>query len=425
MKTKQSFLQLLAELMVAAAISLLLSYFAQSFFLWFSIALVLLLGWHQDNEIKLVRALNPKEQKASIWDGFSQTIAYYRSQNRQEKIKALRLLSKLNKNIQYLPNAIMICEKSGDILWCNNASQELFSFYWNKKAQKNIFNIIFYPEFQNYFNQTQHPRPLVLVTNIQQYLEINITPYDDDTFMVIARDITQMIRVMQWRQTFLANMNHELRTPLTVLQGYVEILAEDDNGSPVQQKAVQAMQQQCHRMTNLLNDLTTLAKIEMSNNVQHHKVNLSELIKSLEKNTALLNQYNQQIIFDIEPKLIVRGDEGQLQSAVSNLIYNAIKHAGENSKISISWQREQDKGIFAVQDNGVGIAEQHLAHLTERFYRVDESRSNKTGGSGLGLAIVKHALEHHGSKLNIESEIGQGSRFWFEIKLENINSESA
>ncbi|PJG85692.1 phosphate regulon sensor histidine kinase PhoR [Conservatibacter flavescens] len=418
MKFNISYKSFIIELTLAALIAYLFSLFTNTFANWFIVTLILLLVWHNYSELHLLKLLNPKEEKNTKFsklENLSPTIAYNKNKTRREKIKSLRLLSKLNRNIQSFSDSIIICSLEGDISWCNNSAQELFDFYWNKKAKKNVLNIIFYPEFKQYFQKENHKRPLVLLTHNQRYIEINLNEYDSETYLLLARDITQIIRLLNARQTFLSNMNHELRTPLTVLQGYLEFL-EPEEGNEFQQKALQAMKEQSQRMSNLLQQLTLLAKIETSNNNEHHLVNMSELILSLQKNTALLNVYDQQIRFDIAPDLYVTGDENQLQSAVSNLIYNAIKHAGENAVIHISWQPYENGGRFCVSDNGIGIEEKHLPHLTERFYRVDESRSNQTGGSGLGLAIVKHALEQHNSYLQITSKVGEGSQFAFELK---------
>ena len=142
-------------------------------------------------------------KKTHLLDNISQTTAYYKSKNRKERIKTLRLLSKLNKNIQYLPDAIIICDNEGNISWCNNASQEMFMFYWNKKINsKNLFNVIFYNEFKHYFYQSMRKRPLVLLTNENRYIEININHYDNESRVIIARDVTQMIRLLHSRQTF-------------------------------------------------------------------------------------------------------------------------------------------------------------------------------------------------------------------------------
>lgn len=419
MKCKISIRHFLVEILLAAGVAFLFSLFSDQFLIWFIIVLILLLIWHHYHEYRLLHLIEPnrKESKTS-WEFLSQTMAYYKEHNRREKIKTLRLLSKLNRNVQYLPDGIIVCQNNGVILWCNNISQEMFDFYWDKRIEKNILNVIFYEEFKKYFQQAKYKRPLVIMSEDERYIEINVNQYDTEGCLIIARDVTQFIRLLHSRQTFLSNMNHELRTPLTVLRGYLELLEMDEQTSELQKTAINAMQEQSKRMADLLQQLNILAKIETSSNKEHYVVDMSEMILSLQKNADFLNQQQQQIVFNIEPNIKVLGDESQLQSAVSNLIYNAVKHSGEYARIEVNWKLCEDGAEFSVSDNGIGIEPQHLPHLTERFYRVDESRSNKTGGSGLGLAIVKHALEQHGSQLQIHSEVGKGSYFSFVIKQE-------
>lgn len=411
-------LNFLTELLLAASLAWLFSIFALSFSAWFAVILSLLLIWHHVTEYRLLQLLYPKKKASNELinlESFSETAAYYRDKNKKEKFENLRLLSKLNKNIQYLSDAILICEADGEISWCNQMAQKMFDFYWHKKTQKNIFNVIFYDQFKHYFVQQKKNRPLVLFTHNQRYIEIHIHQYDLQSVLIVARDITEMIQLLRSRQTFLSNINHELRTPLTVLQGYLEMLADHPSQDLFLQKAIQSMREQSVRMTHLLQQLNMLAKIETSSNQDHQVFNMSAMIMALQKETGILNSDQHRIIFTIAPDVHVLGNEHQLQSAVSNLIYNAIKHAGRQSTILIDWQPCEKGMRFSVQDDGIGIAEIHLVHLTERFYRVDESRSKKTGGSGLGLAIVKHALEQHHASLTITSKEGQGSCFSFVI----------
>lgn len=424
---KLSAKHILLETILLIATAFFFSLFAKDFYFWLIICLIIALIWHHNNEFKLLSLLYPQlesKKRKTILEYILPTQDYWRRKNRKEKIKTLRLLSKLNKHIQYFPEGIIICQKEGEILWCNSAAQEIFSFYWHKKAQKNIFSIIFYPEFKDYFNYSASQHPLVLLTEDQRYIEISANIYDSNNILLIVRDVTQLIRLLHTRQTFLSNVNHELRTPLTVLKGYLELLAETQPADALYNKAIQAMQEQSQRMSHLLDQLSLLAKIEHSNN-EHYPVNLSEIIHSLQKNTFILNANSQRLLFDIAPNLTILGDENQLQSAVSNLIYNAIRHAGKNAQIHIRWQPCEDGAIFSVSDNGIGIAEKHLPHLTERFYRVDESRNNQTGGSGLGLAIVKHILEQHHTHLDITSQEGQGSTFSFLINKKYLLDDLA
>lgn len=412
-------LNLLAELILAITIAFIFSLFGLDISIWLIVIFVGLLIWHHITEHRLLQTLNPKSKKELELinlENFSQTIAYYRNKNKKEKFENLRLLSKLNKNIQYLPDAIMVSQADGELVWCNQAAQKMFDFYWHKKTQKNILNVIFYKQFKHYFAQPKKSRPLVLLTYNERYIEIHIHQYDPETLLIIGRDITEMIKLLGSRQTFLSNINHELRTPLTVLQGYLEILADQPIQSLLQEKAIKAMQEQSLRMTNLLQQLNMLAKIETSSNKDHQLFDMSAMILSLKKDAEILNTYSHQISFDIQRNVEIFGNEHQLHSVVSNLIYNSIKHAGQACHIEISWKPCEQGMKFEVKDDGIGIPEIHLPHLTERFYRVDESRSKKTGGSGLGLAIVKHALEQHGSTLNIISKEGEGSRFSFVLK---------
>lgn len=422
MKFKISLKHFLLEILFVIGISFLFHLFTDGFLIWLVMALILLLVWHHYNEYRLLKLIYPerKDNKKVIttWEYLSHAMAFYKKRSRKEKIQTLRLLSKLNRNIQYLPDGIIICKHNGDILWCNNASQEILDFYWDKKIIKNILKVIFYDEFKKYFQQAKRNRPLVLMTNNEHYLEIHLNHYDDESHLIVIRDVTQIIRLLHSRQTFLSNMNHELRTPLTVLQGYLELLSADDQQDELHQKAIAAMREQSKRIENLLQQLDVLAKIETSSNKDHYVVEMSEMISALQRNANFLSNNNQRIIFDIAPDIKVIGNENQLQSAVSNLIYNAVKHAGDNATINVSWQRCNEGATFSVTDNGIGIEEKHLPHLTERFYRVDESRSNQTGGSGLGLAIVKYALEQHGAQLTVTSEPGKGSCFSFVIKKE-------
>ncbi|HHF5121966.1 TPA: phosphate regulon sensor histidine kinase PhoR [Haemophilus influenzae] len=399
-------------------LAIIISLFTSDFILWFAIILLLILAWHHINEYRLLKYLNLKQDnKFSLLQlgTFSQTEAYHRHRIYKEKCASLRLLSQINKNIKYLPDAIIICQHNGNISWCNSIAQQMFDFCWNKKVQKNIFDAIFYEQFKHYFFQSKKRRPLVLLTYNQRYIEVQSHAYNSHMILVVARDITDMIHLLNSRQKFLSNINHELRTPLTVLQGYLEILADNNTQNPLQKKAIFAMQEQSQRMEHLLQQFNFLAKIETTSDKDFRTFDMSAMINSLRKDTDILNTYNHHIEFIIQPNIIIFGNEFQLRSAVSNLIYNAIKHSGKQCHIQIKWETCEQGIKFNVIDNGVGISPQHIPHLTERFYRVDESRSHLTGGSGLGLAIVKHTLLQYHSHLNIESTKTKGSSFSFII----------
>ncbi|MBV7388412.1 phosphate regulon sensor histidine kinase PhoR [Pasteurellaceae bacterium TAE3-ERU1] len=410
------------ELLISALLAVMFSLFAGHFWAWFTFFLVLALLFHHYNENKLLNWLHNNEHhphhQIGIWDTLSQTIAYQKRHTRKERFKTLRVLSRLNKQIQFLPDAVLICQRDGTILWCNIAAQELFGFYWHKKVVKNIFNVIFYPEFKVYADNNESNAPLILMPNETQYIEISKGEYDEQLTMYIARDITQVIKLLHSRQTFLSNFNHELRTPLTVLQGYLELLHDDSIAGQARSHSLEVMQQQVARMESLLKQLTLLVKIETSaGGKMQSAVNVGEIINQAQHEAELLANGKVEIQREVDDSLLIRGNNVEITSLITNLIINAVKHA-HAERLRIVWQHREAGGYFAVQDDGVGIAARHLPRLTERFYRVDDGRSE--GGSGLGLAIVKHALIHLNSQLHIDSEVGKGSTFSFVIPPEHL-----
>ncbi|TNG86141.1 ATP-binding protein, partial [Testudinibacter aquarius] len=249
---------------------------------------------------------------------------------------------------------------------------------------------------------------------------VNLNRYDGENCMLIARDITQIIKLLQSRQVFLSNLNHELRTPLTVLQGYLEMLEDRKASKMLHTRAVAIMQEQVQRMSNLLQQLTLLIKIETSSaNEKSEVVDIPAILTLLLNDSEILSDVNHQVALEFEPHLKLKGNPSELNSIFSNLLYNALKHS-EGDKIKVSWKRVEQGAYFAVEDNGKGIAPEHIPHLTERFYRVEDSRSRDSGGSGIGLAIVKYALAHLNTQLQISSEPGKGSIFSFTVPEEFV-----
>jgi two-component system phosphate regulon sensor histidine kinase PhoR len=200
------------------------------------------------------------------------------------------------------------------------------------------------------------------------------------------------------------------------LQGYLEMMEDAKLEEPFRSKALDTMQEQTRRMDGLVKQLLTLSKIEASANMDlHEKVDIPVMLGMLEREVQTLSGGQHEVVFRINDKLKVFGNEDQLRSAVSNLVYNAVNHTPAGTRIEVSWQQTPHGAQFQISDNGPGIAPQHLPRLTERFYRVDKARSRQTGGSGLGLAIVKHALSHHNARLEVMSEVGVGTRFMFTL----------
>jgi two-component system phosphate regulon sensor histidine kinase PhoR len=253
-----------------------------------------------------------------------------------------------------------------------------------------------------------------------QVLEFRVMPYETQ-LMVVVRDVTQLKMLEQIRKDFVANVSHELRTPLTVISGYLEMMDPDSMPSlGIWGKAHGTMSEQCQRMNALVNQLLILSRIEGPRKIEQDElVDVPSMLKLIMVQAETLNADKKHVVeLEIDTELLMLGKVEELRSAFSNLIFNAIHYIPEPGYIRIVWQVKNGEAHFAVFDNGDGIAPEHIGRLTERFYRVDQARSRKTGGSGLGLAITKHVLSRHDSQLNIASEVGKGSCFSFRFSSE-------
>jgi two-component system phosphate regulon sensor histidine kinase PhoR len=220
--------------------------------------------------------------------------------------------------------------------------------------------------------------------------------------------------VDQVRKDFVANVSHELKTPLTVLRGFLETMQQDDEVPPTWVPFLQLMEQQTLRMNDIVTDLLLLSRIEMDERLSvAEPVNVQQLLtKIVTNNQPLSEKTGHQISLQVDDAICLLGQEKILTWLFSNLIVNAIKHTPPGCNIYInSFSKPAGDVIISVRDTGEGIAPRHLSRLTERFYRIDSSRTRDSGGTGLGLAIVKQALLQHDGQLTISSELGRGSSF--------------
>ncbi|MDH5591623.1 MAG: phosphate regulon sensor histidine kinase PhoR, partial [Gammaproteobacteria bacterium] len=243
-------------------------------------------------------------------------------------------------------------------------------------------------------------------------LEMKIVRYMKSGRLLIARDITQTVKLQRMRRDFVANVSHELRTPLTVLRGYLETFTQQ---SPAEQwgAAMPVMRQQAQRMHLMIKDLLELSQLETGEKeLCHEDTDIAVLLAAVIEDAKKLEQYHgHKLELDIASKHHLLADVDELRSAVSNLVFNAVKYTPSGTKITVRWCVGENGARIEVNDEGEGIPEHHLERLTERFYRVDSGRSQDAGGTGLGLAIVKHVLQRHGAELKISSEIGVGTQF--------------
>lgn len=386
-------------------------------------ATALQLVWHLHNQVRLSswlwdeKRLTPPSGSGN-WESLFNGLYRLQQRQRRKRKELTNLIRRFRNGAESLPDAVVVFRAEGNIVWCNRLAQHLLGFHWPEDSGQPISNLIRTPDFIKYLNKKDFSEPLEMRSplNVERMLELRIVPYTEGEHLMVVRDVSQLKQLEGMRRNFFANVSHELRTPMAVLQGYLEMTEDPDMiVGPMWTKAHGVMTEQLNRMNSLVNQLLTLSKIEAAPMHElEDVVNVPAMLEVLEKEAISLSGDDQhKLTFDVDTSLRVLGDDDQLRSAISNLVYNAVKYTPPGANIHVRWYQTAQGACLEVEDSGDGIEPQHLHRLTERFYRVDKARSRDTGGSGLGLAIVKHALSHHDSHLEIQSEVGVGSKFSF------------
>lgn len=419
--------KLITRIIGLLIISALIGYmFGQTFFVVSMVSLTLLV-WHYNHLFKLInwlwqgKSISPPQAKGvwgRIYDGLYRRI-------RKQRLKQKQLNERIRKfrdGAEALPDAALVLSTELAILWGNKKASQLIGIRWPDDVGQRIDNLIRFPEFAKYLDEGNYESPCLILSpvNNELQLELRMMAYGSDQILLLARDISKIQRLEEMRRDFVANVSHELKTPLTVVRGYVEMVQSSETAlEPHWQKAFATIETQVSRMDRLVEQLLVLSRVE--NNAEDgsfQPVDLSRLILTMVEDIQWLNQEKNHAINDkIMPDITVSGNEHELKSACMNLLSNAIAYTAENGIIDVSLISDGNTVRFSVKDNGQGIMPEHVSRLTERFFRVDKSRSRNTGGSGLGLAIVKHVLNHHSAELLIKSEWNEGSEFIIEFPI--------
>lgn len=344
-----------------------------------------------------------------------------RTRSRRRKKRLTELLRRWQHSSSALPDATVLLEKDGDILWFNRTASAMLGLKPNDHG-RNIGNLIRHPRFIYYINQPEHSEPLEIASprDISRILSIRIVPYggvggEAAQLLMLVSDVTHIQRLMTMRRDFIANVSHELRTPLTVIMGYIETLKDDaDCDVAALKEYVQRIEGPAQRMKTLVEDLLMLSSLDTGAPPSPELsavVRVTPLIKNILTEAEQLSQGQHSILLEVDDTIQIRGVEKELHSAFGNLISNAVRYTPAGTQIVISWQASGDGAKLCVRDNGPGIPPEHIPRLTERFYRVDVGRSRNSGGTGLGLAIVKQVLRRHDAELTIFSKPGEGAEF--------------
>ena len=352
-----------------------------------------------------------------VWQLIVQHI--YRSQksNKDRKQHLAKVANHYHAVMSALPDATIVLSSKHEIEWANKTSQEMLGIDVNKDIGQRIDNIIRDIELQKLFESNDDQATIEIISPVDALINLSITrkKYGSEKSLLVVRNISPRIALQKLRKAFIANASHELRTPLTVISGYLEILDADDELPLAIKGAIKNSLQQALRMDKILTDLLVLSKLEEKRHSQDSgdSVDVSELLSRLVADFKVSHSlFAHEFELRLDRTLKLKVVEQEFYSLCQNLISNAMKYSPDGSMIIISWQLNTNNyACLAISDNGEGIADEHLARLTERFYRINVERNRTVKGTGLGLSIVKHILDNFGGYLEIKSNEGKGSTF--------------
>ena len=327
--------------------------------------------------------------------------------------------------IQASPNGVVLLDPEGRIEWCNQTAAQHLGMDAKRDLMQHVVHLVRDPVFKKYLTSETHEAEVIIdgrSVSLQKAVKLSVQlhSYGENRQLLLTRDVTAVAHADAMRRDFVANVSHEIRTPLTVMSGFIETLQSLPLDVAEREKYLELMSVQALRMQDLVNDLLILSQLEGSNlPSSSDPVALDSLMSGIESEARGLSEAQmsegdeaQILHFEFPQGIQILGAAKELHSAISNLVNNAVRYTPAGGLITVLWTLLPDQRIqFSVVDTGPGIASEHLPRLTERFYRVDRSRSRESGGTGLGLAIAKHVMQRHGGELKIESELGKGSRF--------------
>jgi two-component system, OmpR family, phosphate regulon sensor histidine kinase PhoR len=379
------------------------------------------------------------------WGQLAQRVRHLLRVKDQQLTQSDQRLQDFLSAIQASPNGVLLLDTQNRIEWCNQTGAQLLEIDAQRDVMQHITNLVRAPEFAEYLHSGNFSHEVIFETGSStaqhpKRLSVQLHRYGSSVqgnvsrLLLLVRDITALELAEAQRRDFVANVSHEIRTPLTVLSGFIETLQNLPLDEAQRSRYLGLMHEQSVRMQSLVSDLLTLSRLEASPAPSFDSaMTAGVLMAQLERDAHAMMQIldlpgdsSHRIRFQCDaPQLHLLGDRSELLSATSNLVQNALRYTPPGGSIDVSLRLLPDDRLeFAVQDTGAGIAPEHLPRLTERFYRVDRSRSRESGGTGLGLSIVKHVVQRHGGEVKINSEVGKGSRFAFTLPASRIRMAS-
>jgi two-component system phosphate regulon sensor histidine kinase PhoR len=354
---------------------------------------------------------------SGVLENIISNIYRLKTSKKRGKKRLAELLGQFKSSAEALPDATVILTTSGEIQWFNEAAENLLGLQTPRDLGQRIDNLIRDPEFRKFLYTKNRKAELRLTSSLDKSVTFScrLINYGKENLLLTVRDVSIREQLDRVRREFVSNASHELRTPLTVIRGYLEMMSVDNKCSSDVQKNMLVILQQTTQMESIINDLLTLSRLESStlSADEGEEVDVAVLLQTLVSDAVETGKAStDQITVSVDDKLCIKAIPSEIKSVCSNLLYNALQHNPKQTPIELQWfSSGSGEPCLVVSDDGEGIEQQHLGRLTERFYRVDSSRSRESGGTGLGLAIVKHILQRHGGRIDISSTPSVGSSF--------------
>lgn len=357
----------------------------------------------------------PEEVRLSDgWGSWTEIFAKLyrlRRDDQRSRNELAEWLSRFRQAMSQLPDGVVIMDDVLFLEWCNPVAEQHLGLSMTTDKGMRVTNLVRSPEFIDYIILGRYDEPLTLKLG-ERKLIVRLIPFENRRQILVTHDVTELDKIEQMRRDFIANASHELRTPLTVINGFLEIAhTQPDLDPQTRARHLELMVDQGQRMQNLVDDMLVLTRLEsLDYPVREEVLDMHNLLEQVRAEGEALSAGRHKVSLKFNgPRL--KGSQDELRSAIGNLVSNAVRYTPEGGRITISWFESEQGPCCSVSDTGIGIKPEHIARLTERFYRVDKGRSRETQGTGLGLAIVKHVLARHNAQLRVESEAGKGSTF--------------
>lgn len=404
---------------VSLAAGALVGFFYDRVVLGMLVGALAMLVWHLSFLYRLERWLatgriSEIPDGNGVWPAVFARVQYIKAKSKRRAKRFRRLLKELRASTEAFPDGGVILDANHQILNYNQAARLLLGLKGRRDRGQRIENLLRHPDFVQYLNNPAERQAVEIPAPVggETWLSCRLIPYGPDQSLLLIRDISQRVKIERVRRDFVANASHELRSPLTVITGYLDTLAEDPDIPATWQQPVQVMQEQAVRMRRLVEDLLQLSRLESGQPVSKERVvDVAALLSAARKEALAMPGHPATVQVAVQSPASLLGEETELQSVVSNLVSNAVRYTPADGTITITWAVDEEGGHLSVQDTGIGIAEEDIPRITERFFRADGGRARQRGGTGLGLAIVKYALRRHDAELEIRSRLGQGSTF--------------